>query len=203
MAEARGPSRQPTVIGPRRSLLIRTIVTLLLALIVMTGLTILVIWLSIKPKRPVYFIKGASINNYTLTKDHHLYASYNLVLMSVNTNKKMHILYKKMDIKILFENVMVARGVIEPWHQHKREKKKFTLDLVSRNVELSGEVSRHLELAKLSDQVVLDVELKSRLKSKLGIWKSRYYHMKVSCEHIVAQFSDSSKESHGSCSTSF
>ncbi|KAK1411942.1 hypothetical protein QVD17_32817 [Tagetes erecta] len=202
MAKDRAPIRQPTVVGPRRSMLIKTIITVLLALVIMTGITILVIWLSIKPKRPVYFIKGGSINNYSLTKDHHLNASYNLVLMSFNPSKKMHILYKKTEIKILFENVVIARGAIDPWHQHKREKREVKLDLVSRDLVLSKAVAGHLEQAKSLDQVVLDVELKGRLKSKLGAWKSRYYHMKVSCDHVVAHFSNSSKESHGSCDTS-
>ncbi|XP_076899371.1 uncharacterized protein At1g08160-like [Bidens hawaiensis] len=186
----------------RCSMLTKTIVTVLLMLIIMTGLTILVIWLSIKPKRPFYYIKDGSINSYSLTKDHHLNASYTLVLKSFNPNKKMHLRYKKMDIKILFENVTVASGVIGPWHQHKREKKEFKLDLVSHNVELSRAVALRMELARSLDDIVLDVELKSRLRSKLGIWQSRYYHMKVSCAHVEAHFSNSSKESHGSCSTS-
>ncbi|KAI3683576.1 hypothetical protein L1987_84084 [Smallanthus sonchifolius] len=203
MAKASGLARQPTVVGPRRSMLIKTTITVLLALIVMTGLTILVIWLSMKPKRPVYFIDGGSINNYTLTKDYHLNASYNFVLKTFNPNKKMLILYKKMEIKIMFENVTVASGVIDPWHQHKREKRAFKLDLASRDVVLSRAVSEHLEHAKSLDQVVLEVELKGRIRSKLGVWKSRYYHMKISCEHVVAQFSNSSKGSHGSCSPYF
>ncbi|XP_076888488.1 uncharacterized protein At1g08160-like [Bidens hawaiensis] len=131
----------------RRSMLTKTIVTVLLMLIIMTGLTILVIWLSIKPKRPFYYIKGGSINNYSLTKDHHLNASYNLVRKSFNPNKKMHLRYKKMDIKILFENVTVASGVIGPWHQHKR----------SHNVELSRAVALGMELARSLDDIVLDV----------------------------------------------
>ncbi|KAD5803378.1 hypothetical protein E3N88_14738 [Mikania micrantha] len=201
MAKASAPARQRTVIGPRRSMLIKTIITIVLALIVMIGLTILIIWLNIKPKRPIYYISGGSINNYTLTKDHHLYASYNLVLKSFNPNQKMHILYKKMEIKIMYENVELASGVIDAWHQHKIEKREFKLDLVSHNVVLSEAVSGHLKLAKSLNQVVLDLELKSKIKSKLGIWKSRYYHMRVSCVNVVSQFSNSSKGCHGSCNT--
>ncbi|KAK9058628.1 hypothetical protein SSX86_023470 [Deinandra increscens subsp. villosa] len=201
MVKPRVPAGEPTGVGPRCSILIKSIITLVLALIVMIGLAILIIWLSLKPRRPYYIIKGGSINNFTLTKDHHLNASYNLVLKSFNPSKKMQIQYKKMEIKIMFGNVTVASGVIDSWHQHKREKRDFKLELVSRNVVLSGEVSGRLGHAKLLDEVVLGVEIKSRIRSKMGMWRSRYYNMKVSCGHVVSQVSNSSKGAYGSCST--
>ncbi|KAD5803376.1 hypothetical protein R6Q59_024386 [Mikania micrantha] len=202
-------SQRQSIFEFRRSILIKIIIIIVLALIVLIGLALLVkigLHLAIrqvtKLKRPIYYISGGSINNYILTKDHHLYASYNLVLESFNPNKMMPILYKKMEIKIMYENVELASGVIDAWRQHKREKREFKLDLVSHNVVLSEAVSGHLKLAKSLDQVVLDLELKSKIKYKIiGLLNSRYYHMKVSCVNVVSQFSNSSKGSHGSCNT--
>ncbi|PWA89907.1 late embryogenesis abundant protein, LEA-14 [Artemisia annua] len=153
---------------------------------------LLIIWATLKPRKPVFIVTGASINKYMLSKDHHLDASYTLDLYSFNPDKKMSIQYKKLDVTIMFEDETVANGVISSWHQHSRKKWNYNLDLASQNVELSSALSQHLELAKSSNKVALSVMLKGKIRSKMGIWRSKYYHMKVSCLHLMVPFSNSS-----------
>ncbi|KAI3738647.1 hypothetical protein L2E82_28710 [Cichorium intybus] len=195
MATNRAPHREPTVVGPRRSILVKTIITGILAFTVMIGVTILIIWLTIKPRKPAYSINNGSIHDYNLSKDNHLNASFNFVLRSFNPSKSMAVYYDKMKITLLFEHETIASGVIDSWHQHKRNRTSFELDLTSHNVKLSGALPRNIEMAKSSNQVVVDVKLKGRIRSKLGIWKSRYYHMTVSCGNVVVEFSNSSNGS--------
>ncbi|KAI3696926.1 hypothetical protein L6452_29559 [Arctium lappa] len=190
MPEAR--SQIPTVVGSRRSMLAKSFITILFILIIMIGMTILVIWLTIRPKKPFYSVRGGSIHDYSLSKDN-LNATYSFFLKSYNPNTRMSIYYGKMEITILFNHETIGSGVIEPWHHPKRNATIFKLDLASRNVKLSETVSRDLKLAKSTNEVVLDMKLKGRVKIKKGVWKSRYFRMQVSCVDVVAKFSNSSK----------
>ncbi|KAL4560831.1 hypothetical protein LXL04_032986 [Taraxacum kok-saghyz] len=204
MAKDRAPSREPTVIGPRRSILFKTITIGVLAFIIMIGVTILIIWLTIKPRKPGISIYNASIHDYNLSKDNHLNASYNFVVRSFNPNKKMSVYFDKMTVTLLFKHETIGIGLINSWHQHKRNRTSFELDLTSHDTKLSGALSQDMGMAKSSNQVVLDVKMKGRIKSKLGIWKSRYYHITVSCVNVVAEISNSSNTSRRTlCDTDF
>ncbi|XP_024984216.1 uncharacterized protein LOC112520147 [Cynara cardunculus var. scolymus] len=97
-----------------------------------------------------------------------------------------------MEITVLFNHETIGSGVIEPWHHLKRNTTIFKLDLASRNVKLSETVSQEMKLAKSTNRVALDMKLKGRVKIKKGVWKSRYFRMKVSCVHVVETFSNSS-----------
>ncbi|CAI9260645.1 unnamed protein product [Lactuca saligna] len=196
MPNPRGPSHEP-VLGSRSSMMVKTIITGLLALIVMIGVTILIIWLTIKPRTPAYFINNGSIHDYNLSKDYHLNASYNFVLKTFNPSKRMSVYYDKMELTLLFKNETIGSGVMPSWHQHKRNRTTSELDLESHNVKLSEAMSRDIEMVKSTNQVVVDLKMKGRIRSKLGIWKSRYYHMTVSCVNVVAEISKSLNGSRG------
>ncbi|GKA28995.1 late embryogenesis abundant protein, LEA-14 [Tanacetum coccineum] len=197
MAQPRGASRQSTIVESRRSMLMTTFSSLFFILAIMIGLTILIIWLTLRPRKPVFSVIDASVNNFKLSKNNHLDASYTIDLFSFNPNTKMSIQYKKMDVTIMFEDETVANGVIGSWHQHRRSKWSYKLELASHNVELSSALSQHLQLAKSSNNVFITVMLKGKIRSKMGIWRSKYYHMKVSCLHVVVPFSNSSERYQG------
>ncbi|XP_076907138.1 uncharacterized protein At1g08160-like [Bidens hawaiensis] len=191
MANAKPPTQNAA--GPTHSKLIRIIAIVLLALIVLVGLTILIIWLTIKPKKLVYSIDDASINNYNMSNTNHLNATYNFILRAYNPNKKVSIYHDKVDIAVLYDDETISRGTIHPFHQPKRNATRFKLNLASHDMSLPDVVARDLKTERSSGQVEMAVNLKARIRFKVGGWKSRHYHMKVSCAPIMVHFSSSSK----------
>lgn len=190
MANAKPPT-QP--VARPHSRLIRVIAIVLLALIVIVGLTILIVWLTIKPKKLVYSIDDGSIHNYNLSNANHLNASYNFILRAYNPNKKVSVYYDKVDIVVMYDDDTLSRGAIDPFYQPKRNATRFKLNLASHDVSLRDEVARDLKVERTSGRVEMVVNLKARIRFKVGAWKSRHYHMKVSCAPIMVHFSTSSK----------
>ncbi|KAF5773468.1 putative Late embryogenesis abundant protein [Helianthus annuus] len=191
MANAKPPTQNQA--GQTHSKLIRLIAIIFLALIVLVGLTILIIWLTIKPKKLVYSIDDASIHNYNLSNTNHLNATYNFILRAYNPNKKVSVYYNKVDIDVLYDDETVSRGTIDPFHQPKRNATRFKLNLASHDVSLTNGIAHDLKAERSSGQVEMVVKLKARIKFKVGAWKSRHYHMKVTCAPIMVHFSSSSK----------
>ncbi|KAM0024854.1 hypothetical protein Hdeb2414_s0022g00620411 [Helianthus debilis subsp. tardiflorus] len=89
MATPNNPTQN--LVRPTRFKLVRLIVIVLLALIIFVGLTVLIIWLTIKPKKLVYSIDDVAIHNYYLSNANHLNATYNLTLSAYNPNKQWRI----------------------------------------------------------------------------------------------------------------
>ncbi|KAI3523358.1 hypothetical protein L1887_01422 [Cichorium endivia] len=189
MAETKPPTPNP----PTRSKLVRLIAIVLLALIVLVGLVILIIWLTIKPKKLVYSIDDGSIHNYNLSNGNHLNSTYNFILRAYNPNKKVSIYYDKVDIAVLYDDETLTRGTIDPFYQPKRNATRFMLNLASHDVLLPDQIARDLKVERTSGRVEMTVKLRARIRFKVGVWKSRHYHMKVSCAPIMVHFSTSSK----------
>lgn len=180
-------------VGPTRFNLMRLIMFVLLALIVLVGLTVLIIWLTIRPRKLVYTIENGSIRNYNLSNGNHLNATYNFLLTAYNPNKKVSIYYDKVDINVLHDDETISRGTINPFYQPKRNTTCFKLNLASHDVVLLDPVARDIKVERSSGKVELRVKLKARIRFKVGVWKSRHFRMKVSCAPIMVHFSSSSK----------
>ncbi|KAJ0778360.1 putative Late embryogenesis abundant protein, LEA_2 subgroup [Helianthus debilis subsp. tardiflorus] len=192
MATPNNPTQN--LVRPTRFKLVRLIVIVLLALIIFVGLTVLIIWLTIKPKKLVYSIDDVAIHNYYLSNANHLNATYNLTLSAYNPNKKVSIYYDKVDIIVLYDDETISRGTIDAFYQSKINTTRFKLNLASHDVALPDRIARDLKVERTLGRVELRVKLKTRIRFKLGMWKSRQYdHIKVSCAPLMVHFSSSSK----------
>nr|XP_043613298.1 uncharacterized protein At1g08160-like [Erigeron canadensis] len=192
MAITKTENQNPIV--PGHSRLVRLIAIVLLALIVLVGLTVLIIWLTIKPKKLVYYIDDASINNYNLTHHNHLNATYSFILRAHNPNKKVSVYYDKVDLSVLYDDEAVSRGTIDPFYQPKRNTTIFKLNnLASCDVALPEQTARDIKAERSSGRIEMIVKLRARIRFKVGVWKSRHYRLKVTCEPVLVHFSTSSK----------
>ncbi|KVH90744.1 uncharacterized protein At1g08160 [Cynara cardunculus var. scolymus] len=179
--------------APSRFNLVRLIAIVLLTLIVLVGLTILIIWLTIKPKKLVYSIDDAAVHNYVLSNSNHLNATYYFILRAYNPNKKVSIYYDKVDVVVLYDDETLSTGTIDPFYQPKRNATSFKLNLSSRDVSLPQQIARDMKVERSSGQIEMTVKLKARIRFKVGVWKSRHYGMRVTCAPIMVHYSYSSK----------
>ncbi|KAK1435113.1 hypothetical protein QVD17_00873 [Tagetes erecta] len=201
MANANPTTQSP--VNPTRFKLMKLIIFVLLALIILVGLTVLIIWLTIRPRKLVYFIENGSIHNYNLSNGNHLNATYNFILSAHNPNKKVSIYYDKVDINVLYDDETISRGTINPFYQPKRNTTRFKLNLASHDVVLLDPIARDIKEERSSGQLKLHVKLKARIRFKVGVWKSRHYRMKVSCAPIMVHFSSSKGFQRTKCDVDF
>ncbi|KAH7561139.1 hypothetical protein ACOSP7_016269 [Xanthoceras sorbifolium] len=178
--------------------LFRCITIFFLALIVIVGVTVMAIWLVIRPKRLIYTIDNGSIHNFNLTNNH-LDSTFNFVIRAHNPNGRASIYYESIEVSVAYNDQNVAFNTLEPFRQPTRNITRLETRLVAQNAALSGSASRDLKRERSLGKVELDVHVKAKIRFKVGIWKSRRRTLKVLCSRVVVPFSSSKKFERTDC----
>ncbi|KAK4855152.1 hypothetical protein QYF36_004515 [Acer negundo] len=186
--ETSHPPAQPSATKHRG--LFRCIAFFLLALIVIVGITVLVIWIVIKPKRLVYTIEDGSIQNFNLNNNH-LNSTFNFLIRAHNPNGRASIYYDSIEVSVVYDDQTLAFNTLEPFHQPTRNVTRLKTGIVAENAALSGSVSKDLRVEKASGDVELDVHLRAKIRFKVGIWKSGHRTLRILCSPVTVHFSKS------------
>ncbi|XP_054816777.1 NDR1/HIN1-like protein 10 [Prosopis cineraria] len=185
---------------PRRSGLLRYIAIAILALIVLAGITVLIIWLVVKPRRFEYSVEDASIHNFNLTDANHLYADFDFDIRAYNPNSRVSIYYDTMEVFVVYEDQTLATNAVQPFFQRHRNVTSLQVRLAAKTVSLYGSLPEDLKLEKRSGDIELDVLIKARIRFKVGVWKSKDRTMKIFCSPVLVHFSVSKNFERTLCS---
>ncbi|KAG5566614.1 hypothetical protein RHGRI_002243 [Rhododendron griersonianum] len=195
---ANPPARTQPPAGSGRPRLLRTIGFILLAIILLVGLTILIIWLAVKPKRLVYSIESGSIRGYNLSETNHLNSNYNFVLRAYNPNTKVSIYYDKVETSVSYDGQKLAFNTLAPFRQRHKNVTRLGVNLVAQDVALSGDTAKGMKTERSGGAVELDVRMKARIRLKVGAWKGRRT-LRVLCPSVLVRFSSSTTFVRKSC----
>lgn len=182
MAHPTVPTQQAA--RSRHSSLLRLIAIIILALIVLVGLAVLIIWLAVKPKGLVYVLEDGSIHGFSLGNNH-LNATFDFVLRAYNPNKKVSIYYDSMEVSAAYDDQTLATDGLQPFFQSHRNVTRLQIKLVAQSLLLSGSVSKELQQEKSSGKVELELRVKAKIRFKVGIWKSQHRTLRVFCLPVV------------------
>ncbi|PSR89913.1 Late embryogenesis abundant protein, LEA-14 protein [Actinidia chinensis var. chinensis] len=174
-----------------QAMLVRTIAIVLLALIILVGLSVLIIWLAVRPKRLVYTVEEGSIHGFNLTQNNHLNATFNFVIRAYNPNTKISIYYDKVEAYVFYYDETVAFTTVDPFFQPRRNVTHLGLNLMARDAALEGAAAKDLRLKKSSGEVELDIRVKAKIRFKVGVWKSRHRTLRILCSPTMVHFSSS------------
>ncbi|KAE8691816.1 putative Acyl-CoA N-acyltransferase with RING/FYVE/PHD-type zinc finger domain [Hibiscus syriacus] len=170
--------------------LVRCVAICCLALIVLVGLAVLITWLAIRPKKLVYTLENGSLQNFNLNNNnHHLNATFDFVLMAYNPNTRTSVYYDFMESAVSFKDQTLAFGTTHPFFQPHRDTTRVESRLVATNLALSPSTYKDLRHEKSSGEIEVDVHFKSRIRFKVGIWKSKHRTMKIVCSPATLHLS--------------
>ncbi|XP_028756890.1 uncharacterized protein At1g08160-like [Neltuma alba] len=184
-------SQDQAAARPRRPGLLRYIAVAILALIVLAGIVVLIIWLVVKPKRFMYSVEDASIHNFNLTDANHLYANFDFNIRAYNPNSRVSIYYDTMEVAVVYEDQTLATNAVQPFIQRHRNVTNLKVSLTAKTVALYGSLPKDLKLERSSGDIELDVWIKARIRFKVGLWKSNDRTMKIFCSPVLVHFSKS------------
>ncbi|KAG4183111.1 hypothetical protein ERO13_A09G087800v2 [Gossypium hirsutum] len=168
--------------------LVRCVAVCLLTLIVLVGLAVLITWLVIRPKRLVYTLENGSLQHFNLNNNH-INATFDFVLMAYNPNTKTSVYYDSMESVVSYKDQTLAFDTIDPFHQPHRDTARVESKLVAQNLALSPSTFKDLRGEKSSGEIEVDVHYKSRVRFKVGMWKSKHRTLKIVCPSVKLHFS--------------
>ncbi|XWS28663.1 hypothetical protein CRYUN_Cryun25bG0090200 [Craigia yunnanensis] len=168
--------------------LVRCVAICLLALMVLVGLAVLITWLVIRPKKFVYTLENGSVQDFNLTNNH-LNATFDFVLRAYNPNSKISVYYDYIESTVTYDDQTLAFNTIDPFFQHHWNVTRVESKLVALNLAVSPSTFKDLRVEKTSGDIEVDVHFMSRIRFKVGIWKSNHRTLRIVCSSVTVHFS--------------
>ncbi|XP_010521716.1 PREDICTED: uncharacterized protein At1g08160-like [Tarenaya hassleriana] len=176
----------------RRINLVQCIIIAVLVLALLVGLALLITWLTLRPKRLVFTVEAASLQDFALTNDDHLTAKFNYVVKSYNPEKHLSVRYHSMRVSTAHRNQSVAHEEISPFKQPPKNETRIDARLVSNSVALSKYNAKDLRAEKREGKIEMDVYITARVSYKVWIWRSRRRTLKAVCSPVTLNVTSSS-----------
>ncbi|KAL2557432.1 Late embryogenesis abundant (LEA) hydroxyproline-rich glycoprotein family [Forsythia ovata] len=158
------------------------IAMVLLALVVLVGLSVFIFWLAVKPKELRYSIKDASIHVHNNTKED-IYANFNFTLLAYNPNGRISVYHDKFKIIVSseYQTMFIDNVNIYPFYQPRRN--VTDLHFVVKDFVFHG-------AEKPSRYAIFEVKVSEKIRLKVGVFK---YHQtfRILCSDLMVPLSSS------------
>lgn len=171
----------------------------ILTLIFIAAVGVLIAWLVNKPKKINYSVENASVQNFNLTNDTHMSATFKFTIRSNNRNHKNSVYYDSVEIFVKFKDQTIAFDTIEPFHQPPMNVTQVDDTLVAQNVVVFKSNVKELKAQTSLGKIDFEVYVKARVRFKVGIWKSARHTAKIKCSHVTVSLSKSHNSQKSSC----
>jgi hypothetical protein len=192
------PTFRPTPPKRRRNrccLCFLCLVAFLLVLILQAGIAALVIWVIYRPHQPSFTLNSVQIPKFNVTKDSHLSYEFDLQMDAKNPNKKVSFYYDVFSVKVSSGNVDLADGSVPGFFHGTKNTTVLKSNLKSQNLALGASDAKNLKSAQSKGKIKLDVDLQTRVRVKMGKWKSHNVKVDVKCKGVSAVISGTKKAS--------
>lgn len=192
------PTSRPTPPKKRRNrccLCFLCLVGFLLALILLAGIAALVLWIIYRPHQPSFSVSTVQIPTFNVTKDSHLSYEFVLQMDARNPNKKVTFYYDAFSVKVSSGDLDLADGSVPGFFHGTKNTTAVKVDLKSKNLALGASDAKKLKSAQSKGKITLDVDLQTRVRVKMGKWKSHKVRVDVKCNGVSAVISSTKKAS--------
>jgi hypothetical protein len=154
-------------------------------LLVAAGLAILITWLVIQPHKPKYYLDNASVSQFKTTSDGLLNTNLDFKIRTRNPNKRVAIYYYRLQAYLLYGKKQIGWATLPMFYHGHKNTTILQTNVSGQEVVLDSNSARDLKLEQQAGTLDLDLKLYSRVRFKVGSWKSKHYHIKVHCHHVI------------------
>ncbi|XP_010526559.1 PREDICTED: protein YLS9-like [Tarenaya hassleriana] len=157
---------------------------LLIALLIILGLTVLIFWLVVRPQKVKFHVTSASLTRFEhATSDNIL--RYNLALNVTvrNPNKRLGVYYDRIEARAYYEDKRFSTVTLIPFYQgHKNTTILRPLFGGQQLVMFNSKELREFNAENISGIYSIEVDFRLRIRFKLGKAKTRRFKPKVKCD---------------------
>ncbi|KAJ0965286.1 hypothetical protein J5N97_026424 [Dioscorea zingiberensis] len=144
-------------------------------ILIITGIIILIFFLFVKPKNPVFDIPSASLNTIVLDSPFYLNADLTFLANFSNPNHKMDALFEYVNIDLYFQNRIIAAQALPPFAERRGEAKFGSIHMISSEVYLPPEISMELQKQMRNNSIMFNIRGAFRVRVSFGIGHYTYW----------------------------
>ncbi|KAK9156420.1 hypothetical protein Sjap_003900 [Stephania japonica] len=144
-------------------------------LLIVAGIATLVIFLSVKPKRPLFDTTVASLNSIYLDSTEYFNGDFIFLANFTNPNRKIDVRFEYLDIELYFFDRLIANQVLEPFTERRGEARLQSVHLISSEVYLPLNLSLELRKQIQSNRVKYNIRGTFRVRASIGLIHFSYW----------------------------
>lgn len=160
---------------------------LLIVLILIVAIASAVVYVLYRPHRPVFAVTGLKLSYLNVTSSSTLNSKFDLNMTAQNPNKKLVFIYSPITVSILSNNIDVGDGTVPSFVHGKKNTTLLKAAITSSGAPLeSASVSTLKTEMKSKNGLPLKIQLDTKMKAKMGGFKTPNIGIRVSCDGITA-----------------
>ncbi|KAK9734317.1 hypothetical protein RND81_04G131300 [Saponaria officinalis] len=158
----------------------------ILALLILIGLIILIIWAVLRPIKPKFVIQDATLYNFNLTSPTELNSVFQITVQSRNPNDKVGIYYDRLISYATYQNQQITLPTaIPPTYQDSKEINVWSPYLQGPSVPIAPYLCTAINQDIAMGSVQLVIKMDGRLRFKFGSFVSGTYRIHVNCNAFI------------------
>ncbi|XP_076938328.1 uncharacterized protein At1g08160-like [Bidens hawaiensis] len=137
-------------------------------LIIFLGVSILIIFLVVKPKTPILDRSHATLNVIYFDSPGRFNGDLTFIANFSNPNKKLNIKFEQAYMQLLFKDDVIANQSIQPFSQRPKDTGVVAIRFISSLVSLPPSHAKELQAQVLSNKVLYSVKGTFKVRASLG-----------------------------------
>ncbi|ONI01485.1 hypothetical protein PRUPE_6G142400 [Prunus persica] len=192
-------SANPTQTQPRgpysnaynpRAAFIRRFVGAMIALFVIVGCILLVVWLILRPKVPDFRVDSLSLSNFNVSSaSQSVTGTWSVGFMVYNPNKKLSIRYDDVESSIYYGPGFISGTRVPPFAQGTKDRTSVNATFSAANSFVGASVARGIDEARARGSMSFNVKLLARVEFRRGWWRLRRRLLRVLCSGVAVSLS--------------
>ncbi|CAN6560143.1 unnamed protein product [Malus baccata var. baccata] len=176
-----------------RATFIRRFVGAMVALFVIVGCIMLVIWLVLRPKLPDFRVDSLSLTNFNVSSSSQsLTGTWSVGFSVYNPNKKLSIRYEEVESSIFYGKGLISDARSQPFAQGTKDRNFINATFSAANSFVDGPVVRGIETDRGRGTVNFNIKVWARVEFRNGGWRLRRRLLRVFCRDVAVSVSSNS-----------
>ncbi|PIA54376.1 hypothetical protein AQUCO_00900724v1 [Aquilegia coerulea] len=178
--------------NPQRATLFRRLIVALISVFILFGIITFITWLVLRPHVPDFQIESASLTGFNTSIPNQFTAIWDIGFYVRNPNKKMTIIYERIDGYMFYRKEKLSENGIAPFVQNTKNETRFKAKFVAPGTYVDSDLISQMTSERNRGTVNFNLRLIGWIKFKTGSWRTRMRLMRVFCDNIPIMFSANS-----------
>ncbi|KDP32625.1 hypothetical protein JCGZ_13175 [Jatropha curcas] len=181
-SESKRSRKQPVFIHhprPRRTnpiVWFGAILCLIFSLVlIFFGIATLIIYLSIKPRSPVFDTPNANLNTIYFDSPEYFNGDLTFLANFSNPNQKIDVRFEYAEIELYFYDRLIGIQALQPFTQRRRETRLESVHIISSLVYLPHNFAIELQKQVQSNKVIYNIRGTFKVRANLGLLHYSYW----------------------------
>ncbi|KAJ3703609.1 hypothetical protein LUZ61_007314 [Rhynchospora tenuis] len=161
----------------------RRLCAFLLILVIIVLFIILIVWLSLRPTKPRFYIQDASVRELNVSASSDMLSSILQVTIATrNPNDRIGIYYDRIDVYATYKYQQITLPAqLPPVYQGHNDIDVWSPYLYGADVPIAPFLGNSILQDCQAGFILIHVKVDGRIRWKVGSWISGHYHLFVTC----------------------